>query len=323
MKAIFYTILLALGFAATANAQQLKSGALCQVVTPGTGEKIKLNDVITFNVVQRNDKDSVMFSSYGQGQPIKMQVQPSRNVSDLMEVFTLLGNKDSAVVKVPVDSIFKGHEAEMPPMFKKGSFVTYNVKIERVQSLADAIAERDQGIIKFKAEETAASDAYIKSKGLVVKTTPSGLRYAVTKMGTKPRPASGDSVYVNYVGRSARDLKVFDTSIQAEAKAAGMDQPGRPYEPIGFLVDRQRVIKGWDEGLLLLNEGSKATFIIPSNLGYGDQGSQPRIAPFADLIFDVELVKVVHLQKPAAAKTGIRAKTKTTGKRRAIVKKKN
>ena len=43
---------------------------------------------------------------------------------------------------------------------------------------------------------------------------------------------------------------------------------------------------------MLLKEGGKARFMIPSDLGYGAQGAGGVIPPNATLIFDVELVKV-------------------------------
>jgi FKBP-type peptidyl-prolyl cis-trans isomerase len=51
------------------------------------------------------------------------------------------------------------------------------------------------------------------------------------------------------------------------------------------------VIQGWDEGLLLLNKGTKATLLIPAALAYGAAGSPPAIPENADLIFYVELEK--------------------------------
>jgi FKBP-type peptidyl-prolyl cis-trans isomerase len=51
------------------------------------------------------------------------------------------------------------------------------------------------------------------------------------------------------------------------------------------------VIPGWDEGILLMNQGGKAKFIIPSTLAYGPQANGP-IPGFATLEFDVELVSI-------------------------------
>jgi FKBP-type peptidyl-prolyl cis-trans isomerase len=105
--------------------------------------------------------------------------------------------------------------------------------------------------------------------------------------------------------------KLFDTSIEANAKAAGVQQPGRPYEPISVVLGEHRVISGWDEGLLLLNEGSKATFIIPSNLAYGERPNG-EIPGYSTLVFDIELVKVkpgkhaAVTPKPAAGKTPLK-----------------
>jgi FKBP-type peptidyl-prolyl cis-trans isomerase len=48
------------------------------------------------------------------------------------------------------------------------------------------------------------------------------------------------------------------------------------------------VIKGWDEGVALLPKGSKATLIIPSDLGYGESGSG-KIQPGDELIFYIEV----------------------------------
>ncbi|MFN5711116.1 MAG: FKBP-type peptidyl-prolyl cis-trans isomerase, partial [Bacteroidota bacterium] len=58
-----------------------------------------------------------------------------------------------------------------------------------------------------------------------------------------------------------------------------------------FTVGNGEVIPGWDEALLLMNSGGKATFIIPSNLAYGEMNQGP-IKPFSTLIFEVELLDV-------------------------------
>jgi FKBP-type peptidyl-prolyl cis-trans isomerase FkpA len=108
-------------------------------------------------------------------------------------------------------------------------------------------------------------------------------------MGKGSLPESGQTVKVNYTGMLLSG-KVFDTSIAADAKEAGMFNEQKTYQPISFALGRGQVIRGWDEGLALLPIGSKAQLIIPSELGYGPRGSGAAIPPNAVLVFNVELI---------------------------------
>ncbi|MFI5160563.1 MAG: FKBP-type peptidyl-prolyl cis-trans isomerase [Sphingobacteriales bacterium] len=293
-------------------------GDLCKKITNAPGDKIKVNDVVTFDIIQKTEKDSLLGSTYMMGHPVKIQIQPSQNASDMMDVFPLLAAQDSAYVKVPTDSLFNGHEDQRPPFLPKGSYLIYLVKIHRIQSLNDAIAEKNKGMDSMRTVETVTEGKYIADHKLIAKTTPSGLKYFITKPSIKRKPLIGDTVYVNYTGHTL-DGKVFDSSIEADATKAGLNQPGRKYEPYKFALGVDPVIKGWVEGLLLLNEGSKAEFIIPSNLAYGSEGSGD-IGPFATLVFDVELVKVKPIKHAVAAKP---AAKKGIVKKHTIAKKKS
>jgi FKBP-type peptidyl-prolyl cis-trans isomerase FkpA len=71
-------------------------------------------------------------------------------------------------------------------------------------------------------------------------------------------------------------------------------QPGRTYAPIHIPIGQKKVIQGWDEGLMLLNKGAKATFIVPSSLAYGERGAgNGIIPPYTPIAFDVELVDII------------------------------
>ena len=306
----------AISFGATAqnSLQHTADGTQYTIFTHNTGDKIKLNDVITFNVIQKTDKDSVLSSSYGSGQQPKLQVQAPETVKDpvvsrLMEVVPFAALNDSLLVKIPVDSLLQGHEENRPPFFPKGSYLNLYVKIINIQSLTDAMAERDARLAKIKTDEATATAKYIADNKLLLKTTASGLKYVITKTGLKPKPLAGDTVFVNYTGKLLNG-KVFDSSIQAVAVTAGLNQPGRTYEPIKFPVGAGQVIKGWDEGLLLLNEGGKGTFVIPSDLAYGDQGTPDgTIPPFSTLVFSIEITSVKRIKHaPTAVKKPVAKK---------------
>jgi FKBP-type peptidyl-prolyl cis-trans isomerase FkpA len=350
MKKLLFSMVLSMSAVSAAFAQanftKTPKGAFYTIVKPGNGAKVKQGDVITFQFTQKTDKDSLLGSSYQMGRPAKVQVQPSKTVADLMEVFPLLSVNDSVLARVPADSIFAGHEESRPAFLPKGSFLNFTIKLQKIQTMDEAMAEAKTEMEKARAEQAAAMEKwkqeevpamakYIADKQLTPVTTASGLKYVVTSPAGGPKPKAYDTVLVNYTGRLL-DGKVFDSSVADVAKAAGLEQPGRTYEPIRFLVGNQEVISGWDEGLLLLNEGSKATFIIPSALAYGERGSAPVIRPFSPLVFDVELVKVIKgtgkppvqpgadLIRSVAKKPGAKkatAKSKTTAKKPVAKKK--
>ncbi len=299
-------------FASAASAQTMQkspNGTQYSMFTHNTGDRIKVNDVISMNITLKTDKDSVLSN-----QPMQVQVQPSQNVTDMMDVFPLLAVGDSVLIKVPADSVYKDHEDKRPPIFPHGSNFNFYVKVVKAETLDQAMAERNAEVEKMKAAEKTAIDKYIADNKLVVKTTPSGLKYVITKTGLKPKPLAGDTVHVNYTGKFLTG-QVFDTSIQSVAQSAGLNEPGRTFEPLKFPVGHQEVIAGWDEGLQLMNEGSSAILIVPSSIAYGDQG-YGSIPPATPLVFNVELVSVKRIKHaPAAA-------PKTLPKKHPLTKKK-
>ena len=110
-----------------------------------------------------------------------------------------------------------------------------------------------------------------------VQTTDSGLQYMVLKEGEGPKATARDRVKVHYRGTFI-DGTEFDSSYKRD-------------EPTTFGV--RGVIKGWTEGLQLMNVGSKYRFFIPSDLAYGPRGSRNNIGPNATLIFEIELLEIV------------------------------
>lgn len=107
---------------------------------------------------------------------------------------------------------------------------------------------------------------------------PSGLRYAIARHGSGPRPQPGQLALIYYTGR-LRDGTMFD------------DSRLRP-QPFAFRLGTNMVIRGMDIGVALLHVGDRATFIIPPALAYGNRGSGAAIPPNATLVFDIELMGV-------------------------------
>ena len=128
-------------------------------------------------------------------------------------------------------------------------------------------------VAKAAGESFLADNA--KKEGVVV--LPSGLQYQVLKEGNGKKPSSTDQVKCHYEG-TLIDGTIFDSSYQRN-------------EPATFGLNQ--VIAGWTEGVQLMSEGAKYRFFIPYNLAYGERGAGAQIPPFAALVFDVELLKVL------------------------------
>lgn len=92
--------------------------------------------------------------------------------------------------------------------------------------------------------------------------------------GTGPEALEGDTVTVQYVGRTRADGKVFDSG------------------EIDFTLGEGRVIQGWDLGVKGMKKGGFRTLLIPARLGYGSDGAGENIPPNADLEFDVEILAI-------------------------------
>ena len=142
-----------------------------------------------------------------------------------------------------------------------------------------AMMEKMEADKKKKEEEFAANQQkLVDDMKATMQSTPSGLYYKITKKTDGVSPQTGDQVSVHYAGKLV-DGTEFDSSFKRN-------------QPIDIPIGMGQVIKGWDEGIMLLKEGETATLLIPSELGYGANGAGGVIPPNAWLVFDVELVKV-------------------------------
>jgi FKBP-type peptidyl-prolyl cis-trans isomerase len=148
----------------------------------------------------------------------------------------------------------------------------------------------EEAKVQLEEEDRIISE-YLKSNGIDAKMTEEGVYYQIIVEGDGPIPQKGQKIKANYTG-ALLDGTVFDSSIEEDAKAANLYNPGRKYEPIAFALGQGEVIRGWDIGFGLLPVGAKAKFIIPSPLAYGASSRGAIIKPNSILVFDVELVEI-------------------------------
>lgn len=142
----------------------------------------------------------------------------------------------------------------------------------------------------------AITDKISYFEALKAKTTKtaSGLKYIITEKGNGKKPAKGAEITINYAG-FLENGKLFDTCIESVAQAFGKFDPNRAaqggYQPIPFQAGRKDgMIPGFLEGLEKMSLGDKAVLFIPSHLAYGAGGAGDVIPPYANIIFEIELV---------------------------------
>lgn len=119
-----------------------------------------------------------------------------------------------------------------------------------------------------------------------------GIRIFWQEVSNSGRKASiGDTVVVDYVGKLLNG-NVFDTSFESVARANNIFNPNRPYEPFKFSFGLDPVIQGFLFGISQMEEGDKATIIMPSLYGYGRDAS-PEIPSNSILMFELDYVQLI------------------------------
>jgi FKBP-type peptidyl-prolyl cis-trans isomerase len=146
---------------------------------------------------------------------------------------------------------------------------TMNIQQKLQQFMTKKISAAKEEGNKFLEENK-------KRPGVI--TLPSGLQYEIITKGTGPIPTLKDTVSANYIGTLINGTE-FDNSYKRG-------------EPLTIPVSG--VIRGWTEALQLMPVGSKWKLFIPSDLAYGDRGAGGAIPGGAALIFEIELLDIVH-----------------------------
>lgn len=232
------------------------SGLKYKILKKGDGKKANAGDMVSVHYVGKLTTDSVFDTSYKRGKPFSFRLAAGQVIKGWDEGVALLQVGDSAVFTIPPDL---GYGANgYPPVIPQNATLIFTVKLMDVK------------------EPLKPWDL----KGRKVDSTASGLKYVVVSKGTGAKAENGKKVSVHYSGFLGDGTwKLFDSSVERG-------------QPIEFTLGSGMVIKGWDEGLAMMNVGDKMRLIIPYQLAYGEQGRPPIIPAKATLIFDVELMGV-------------------------------
>jgi peptidylprolyl isomerase len=220
-----------------ADAVKSASGLISKVITPGTGARPAVNDMVTVHYTGWVQSDGRMFdSSRARGTPSMFPLD--RVFAGWRECVQLMSVGETRRCWVPEELAYKG-QAGRPT-----GTVVFDIELIDTRS-NPTIAPSDVKAPPADAQKTA-----------------SGLAYKVLRSGTGARrPSSFSRVTVHYTGWTALDGKMFDSSVLRGT-------------PTTFELDG--VIPGWTEGVQLMVEGERTRFWIPESLAYKGERGQPR-----------------------------------------------
>lgn len=164
-------------------------------------------------------------------------------------------------------------------------FNNYFQKIEEEQKL------RKENLEKVKDKLIT----FVEQNEINAKVLPSGLKVITIHKGNGVKPKNGSKVMVNYSGYFiSGDL--FDSNVKEISQLYNKYDRRRDkmggYKPVAMDYSPDAaLIAGFKEGLQEMSFGDKVLLIIPSHLGYGEQGARGVIPPNTDLLFELEIVE--------------------------------
>jgi len=257
----------------------------------GNGMKIDTGCWVTLHFKVYLIDGKQLFSSYDRGEPIGFEYGKRFDTPGVEEAIKMMKKGGKATAIVPSSLAFgeKGRAGVVPPfstMIYELEIINVQTKVEHDKTLAADKKKSEEKLQKNKTEEMANLTKYLKEKNITAKPSPSGIYYIEKIKGSGAKAATGKVVKVHYTGTLLNGTK-FDSSRDRN-------------QPFEFTLGQGQVIKGWDEGIALMNVGGKATLIIPSNMGYNER-DMGTIPPYSTLVFDVELIDVQD-PKPASPK---------------------
>ena len=263
-------------------AVKLASGLEYRIIHHGTStRKPVMGDKLELTLIVKIE-DSTVFDSHtmNNGKPVPLQVAKPKFQGDPVEGYMLLHEGDSAVFRLPVDTLLKSGN-QMPPWMKAGKTLEYDVMMKSVKNDSEVRKEAEQKLANQKATDDKALQDYFAKNNLHPTKTASGMYYVINKEGTGNLPQQGNVMSMFYVGKFLSG-NIFDTN---------EDSTFHHQDALKVELGKGKVIKGWDEGLALLKKGSSATLFIPSYLAYGPRDRGP-IPGNSVLIFDVTVMDI-------------------------------
>ncbi|MBL0342075.1 MAG: FKBP-type peptidyl-prolyl cis-trans isomerase [Bacteroidetes bacterium] len=232
------------------------SGLKYKFIKSNKGIKPFNGDVMLMRITYQTDYDSVIFDSRTKSDSFTVVLVDPTFQGGVEEGFAMMSPGDSAVFQIAADSVFeKTFHGTLPPYLKPGSFLIFKVALDKIipKSYIDSLAIAND--VEFRVKEFERIDKFLIQNKMDVMPTKNGAYFLASKQGKGEYPGLGDTLFVAFTGRLL-DGTIFDQSINKTP-------------PFSVVLGKNMVIQGWEECLPLMNKGTIARMVIPSDLGFG------------------------------------------------------
>lgn len=263
------------------------SGLYYKLQVIGDGKrKPNIGDYLQLIITYKTVKDSIFMDTYSSND-IGMVILPFNHSSfegSFEEGLSTMNEGDSVSFIVDATNLFtKFFKVELPVFFNSTSKVKMDVKLHRILNQAEYEAEllRCEALVEDRdIEEQRKIQLFVDTCKAPFSRLQNGMYYMPITQGSGPSPEKGSIIKINYVG-SFLSGRIFESTYDRA-------------QPMEYVCgEQEQVIKGFETAISLMNEGSKAKFIIPSHLAFGKDGSSTGIIPpYTAVVYEIELLNL-------------------------------
>lgn len=236
------------------------SGLKVKITYPGDGPFPQPGDQVLVHYTGKLLDGTVFDSSIERKKPLTFQLGVGQVIKGWDEGIALLKKGGYATLYVPAELGYGDREMGAIP--------------------ANSTLIFDVQLVDFKAQPPTPETPQIvafDTEGKDTLTTPSGLQYIVVEKGTGGKVQPQRNVKIHYTGYLT-DGKIFDSTYKRG-------------EAFKMMAGAGKILKGLDEGIMMMQVGDKFRLILSPPLAFGEKETSV-IPAHSTLIFDVELLEV-------------------------------
>ncbi len=270
-----------------------ESGLHYQFLTENNaGQQVQMNDVLRCEIILALDNDT-LYNNMGDPQ-LLMQASDAQFYGSIEEGLLMLRQGDEAIFAVEADSVAQYHNMPASYIAGQGQKLYYTIKLDDIVT-ADSLAKAEESFINnmnmLRQAEQERLATYLRDNNITAQPNEDGLYLIINKKGKGKAIETGSQVSFNYTGRLL-DGTVFVSNVQSIAEEAGIYDSQRTYTPEQFVMGQANYVEALLKGMTGLTQGTQATLISPSALGYGSVGRGEKIGPYTTLVYDIEIISV-------------------------------